>query len=45
MIFIFFRGGGGGEVLGVLIARSEPEWEMRRTGWGINGVHYASGSH
>jgi len=27
------RGGGGG-VLGVLIGGSEPEWEMRRTGWG-----------
>ncbi len=30
MIFIFFvQGeGGGGEVLGVLIGGSEPEWEM-----------------
>ncbi len=36
MIFIFFveGGGGGGGVLGVLIGGSEPEWEMRRTGWG-----------
>ncbi len=35
--FLFFswRGGGGGVgVLGVLIGGSEPEWEMRRTGWG-----------
>jgi hypothetical protein len=23
----------------------EPEWEMRRTGWGINRVHYAPGTH
>ncbi len=29
--FYFFRGGG---VLGVLIGGSEPEWEMRRIGWG-----------
>jgi hypothetical protein len=35
--FYFFSwrgGGGGGGVLGVLIGGSEPEWEMRRTGWG-----------
>jgi len=25
--------GGWGEVLGVLIGGSEPEWEMRKTGW------------
>jgi hypothetical protein len=26
--------------------RLEPEWEMQRTGWGgIDGVHYAPGSH
>ncbi len=30
-----WRGGGGeGGVLGVLIGGSEPEWEIRRTGWG-----------
>jgi hypothetical protein len=36
MIFIFFveGGGGAGGVLGVLIGGSEPEWEMRKTGWG-----------
>jgi hypothetical protein len=36
MIFIFFveGGGGGGGVLGVLIGGSEPEWEMRKIGWG-----------
>jgi len=37
MIFIFFRGGGEGVeggVLRVLIGGSEPEWKMRRTGWG-----------
>jgi hypothetical protein len=36
MIFIFFveGGGGGGGVLGVLIGGSEPEWKMRKTGWG-----------
>jgi hypothetical protein len=36
MIFIFFveGGGGGGGVLRVLIGGSEPEWEMRKTGWG-----------
>jgi len=36
MIFIFFvKGGGGGDgVLGVLIGENEPEWEMRKTGWG-----------
>ncbi len=46
-VFIFFveGGGGGGGVLGVLIGGSEPEWEMRRTGWGIDRVHYAPGSH
>jgi hypothetical protein len=36
MIFIFFvegGGGGGGGVIGDLISGSEPEWEMRRTGW------------
>jgi hypothetical protein len=27
-------GGGRGEILGVLIGGSEPEWKMRRTGWG-----------
>jgi hypothetical protein len=27
-------GGGGGGVLGVLTGGSEPDWEMRRTGWG-----------
>jgi hypothetical protein len=35
--FLFFSwmgGGGKGEVLGVLIGGSEPEWKMRRTGWG-----------
>ncbi len=35
--FLFFSwrgGGGGGGVLGVLIGGSEPEWEMRKTGWG-----------
>jgi len=34
MIFIFLvdGGGSGGEVLGVLIGKSEPEWKMRRTG-------------
>jgi len=33
MIFIFFMEGEGrgGGVLEVLIAESEPEWEMRRT--------------
>jgi hypothetical protein len=44
--FLFFSwrgGGGGGGVLGVLIGGSELEWEMRRTEWGINGVHYAPG--
>jgi len=48
MIFIFFvQGGrGGGGVLGVLIGGSESEWEMRKTEWGgIDGVHYAPGSH
>jgi hypothetical protein len=47
MIFIFFveGGGGGGGVLRVLIGGSEPEWEMQRTKWGINRVHYALGSH
>jgi hypothetical protein len=45
MIFIFFCGGGGGGVLGVLIGESELEWEMRRTGWGDRRVHYALGSH
>jgi hypothetical protein len=47
MIFIFFveGGGGGGVVLGVLIGGSKLEWEMRRTGWEDNGVHYAPGSH
>jgi hypothetical protein len=50
MIFIFSwrggGGGGGGGVLGVLIGGSELEWEMQRTGWGgIDGVHYAPGSH
>ncbi len=36
MIFIFLvdGGGSGGEVLGVLIGKNEPEWKMRRTGWG-----------
>jgi hypothetical protein len=33
MIFIFFMEGGWGEVLGILIGGSEPEWEMRKTGW------------
>jgi hypothetical protein len=47
MICIFFMegGGGGGGVLRVLIGGSEPKWEMRRTGWGIDGAHYAPGSH
>ncbi len=27
-------GGGEGGVLKVLIGGSEPEWEMRKTGWG-----------
>jgi hypothetical protein len=47
--FLFFSwrgGGGGGGVLGVLIGGNEPEWEMRKTGWGgIDGVYYAPGSH
>ncbi len=36
IIFILLveGGGGGGGVLGVFISGSEPEWEMRRTGWG-----------
>ncbi len=34
-IFGIWRGGGGeGGVLRVLIGGSEPEWEMRRIGWG-----------
>jgi hypothetical protein len=34
--FYFFRGGGRGwgGVPRVLISGSEPEWEIRRTGWG-----------
>jgi hypothetical protein len=40
--FLFFswRAGKSG-VLRVLISESELEWEMRRTGWGIDRVHYA----
>jgi len=34
LFFLWKGGGGGGGVLRVLIGGSEPEWEMRRTGWG-----------
>jgi len=34
LFFLWRGGGGGGGVLGVLIGGSEPEWEMRRIGWG-----------
>jgi len=53
MIFIFFveGGGGAGGVLGVLIGGSEPEWEMRKTGWGgstgciMHRVHTSESKH